>query len=119
VTYWDWVVQEARKVRTDGCSHVADVHVECCYEHDLAYRTGRCPRSAFNVGWANAIGITKESADARFRSCIQRRSILGKWSPMSWWRWAGVSVFGEMSSRPEYWLSLLTELDGEDIIVTK
>jgi hypothetical protein len=99
--YWPWVASEAALIGSDACSAVLGIKVECCYEHDLSYRTGRDPRNAylcFRSGvlypWRAARPITRAEADARFRQCLMNRSFLGRYSPMAWWRWAGVRVFG-------------------------
>lgn len=83
--YWELVRKEAKELLADGCSGVPDFHLDCCLEHDIAYRTKK-----------TVLGepISRRQADAQFRRCIQRRSKFGKISPMSWWRWAGVRIFG-------------------------
>ena len=55
------------------------------FEHDIHYRT-HC--------WLDQEPIFKSEADVRFRQVIQARSMFGSASPMSWWRWAGVALFG-------------------------
>ena len=55
------------------------------FEHDIHYRTH---------AWLDGAPIFKSEADARFRQVIQARSFLGRVSPMAWWRWAGVALFG-------------------------
>lgn len=70
---------------TDGCTGVKDFYVDCCYLHDRAYRTGR--------GF-DGEPISRREADARLRRCIQSRSRFGRLSPMSWWRWSAVRLFG-------------------------
>lgn len=90
--YLAWVRQEAKRMKSDGCTGVADAHVDCCYEHDLAYRTGKDPRSAFRNGWQDAPILPRSEADARLRRCIQDESPFGVLSPMSWVRWAGVRL---------------------------
>lgn len=83
--YWVLVRDRAADLESDGCTGVKDVYVECCYEHDISYRT--C---------ADLEGepTSKKQDDARFRECIQERSRFGKFSPMSHWRWLGVHIFG-------------------------
>lgn len=83
--YWQKVREEAAKLEADGCSGVPDFHLDCCLEHDIHYRT------RFTI---DGQPISRRKADARFRKCIQSRSKFGKMSPMSWWRWAGVRIFG-------------------------
>jgi len=84
--YWKWVREEALALKSDGCTGVPDkLYEDCCYEHDIHYRTGR---TIFDEP------VTRAQADTRLRECIQIRSKLGKLDPMSWWRWAGVRLFG-------------------------
>ena len=97
--YWDWVKGEAALIDTDGCSGVTGLRIECCFEHDLGYYYARDPRVAYRYWrfgqqdyWEKAPEITRMTADARFRRCLQNRSRSGRWSPMSLWRWIGVRV---------------------------
>lgn len=90
--YWRWVRWAASKLKADGCSKAVEVYHEACLEHDIAYRTGRDPRMLFY--YHQSVLITRAEVDARFRQEMQRRSFAGKLSPMSWWRWAGVRLFG-------------------------
>jgi hypothetical protein len=83
--FWDKVKALAAELKTDGCTGVADIRVECCWRHDIAYFTGKD---------IDGEPITKEEADTLFRLCIQKRSKLGKYSPMSWIRWLGVKYLG-------------------------
>ena len=73
---------------SDGCSGVGDLYADCCFEHDHAYRTGRDVYLA---------PTTRAAADAALRRCIQAHSLLGRFDPLSWWRWAGVRLFGAKS----------------------
>lgn len=86
--YWQRVREKAAELQSDGCSGVPDFHIECCWAHDIAYRTGMT---------VDGETLTRAEADARFRRCIQSRSAFGLFSPMSWWRWLGVR-FGGASS---------------------
>lgn len=83
--YWQDVRTAAKNLRSDGCSWVADIHVDCCYEHDIHYRTGHR---------LDGTPITRREADARFRQCNMKHSQFGHLSPLAWWRWAGVRMFG-------------------------
>lgn len=83
--YWARVRAAAAALQSDGCTGVADIHLDCCHEHDIAYSTGRT---------VEGTPITKYDADAMFRRCIQARSPYGRYSPLSWWRWLGVTWFG-------------------------
>lgn len=85
MTYWERVAVAAGLLQSDGCTGVTQAYQPCCHEHDIAYATGRTVEGA---------PITRAEADAMFRRCIQARSVLGAASPLSWWRWAGVRLFG-------------------------
>lgn len=76
--YWQRVRDEAGRLGSDGCSLATSAFRDCCFEHDIAYRTG-----ATVDGQAQ----TKQEADVRFRSCMQSRSFLGWYSPMAWIRY--------------------------------
>ena len=65
--------------KTDFCTGVSEWYADCCAQHDKEY--------------ANP-DIKRREADGNFRRCIQKKSPFGIFSPMSWWRWAGVRVFG-------------------------
>lgn len=87
--YWNWVRVRAAELESDGCTGVPDFYADCCLEHDLAYRTGLDPRASF-VG--RSIPISRAAADRRLRECIQARSKFGRFSPLSWTRWAGLRL---------------------------
>jgi hypothetical protein len=84
------VRRAARRIGSDGCSGVSDCYVIACWDHDIAYRTGH---DIFDKP------VTRELADLKLRWAIQHESALGRCSPMSWWRWAGVRLFGGSSWR--------------------
>ncbi len=88
--YWERVRKRARDLGSDGCTGVADIYVDCCYEHDIACKTG-CDINGNPTNWAEAA--------VRFRRCIQQRSALGVLSPLSWIRWAGVRLHGWRKKR--------------------
>lgn len=81
--YWDHVRTAAAMLQSDGCTGVKDVYVDSCLEHDIHWRTGRT---------IYGVPITKQQANERFRRVIQSRSKLGRFSPLSWWRFGAVSV---------------------------
>ena len=81
--YWAVVRKAAKALKSDGCTGVKDFYVDSCLEHDIHWRTGR---TVFGVL------ITTAQANARFRRVIQSRSRFGRFSPLSWVRWAGVTV---------------------------
>lgn len=88
--YWDKVRKAAEAQGTDGCTGVKDWFVECCWQHDIEWR-GKT---------VDGEPLSRAECNARFRRCIQRRSVLhhvtvfgynvGRLSPLSWARWAGV-----------------------------
>lgn len=88
--YWQRVRARAHALGSDGCTKVPDFYVDCCYEHDVHVRTGLTLQGQ---------ALTKADADARFRQCIQQHSPLGRLSPLSWWRWAGVRLYGWLEAR--------------------
>lgn len=85
--YWVAVRKAARALNSDGCTDVLDIYTESCYEHDIHWRTGH---TIFGVP------ITTVQANRRFRKVIQSRDPLGRFSPLSWWRWVGVSIGGHI-----------------------
>lgn len=90
--YWDAIRRRAAELASDGCTLVADFYLDACLEHDVHWRTGRTLDGAL---------ISTRQANLRFRYVIQNRSPFGRLSPMSWWRWAGVSIAGIFkNSRP-------------------
>lgn len=86
--YWSRIKEKADELGSDGCSGVPDFYRWTCWEHDIHYRT-----HAFLSGDT----IDKATADYIFRVRIQQGSFWGKFSPMSWWRWIGVALFGKSS----------------------
>ena len=81
--YWGRVRWVAKEMGSDGCTGVADWHLDACYEHDLHWRTGLT---------LDFKPITTAQANRRFRLVIQSRSWCGRLSPLSWLRWIGVTV---------------------------
>lgn len=71
-------------IQSDGCSGVPDFFVEECIKHDFYYRT--------HHDFSGRL-IRKKDADLRFRRGIQNKSKIGAMSPLSWWRWLGVTLF--------------------------
>lgn len=86
--YWEAVRARAKELQSDGCSHVTSMYLDCCLEHDIHYRTGRTLSNE---------EISRAQADKIFRECMQSRSIFKVFSPMSWWRWMAVRLFGSDS----------------------
>ncbi len=81
--YWSFIKQWA-STYSDGCSGVADIYVRACWEHDYHYRYARTVAGE---------PITRAQADARFRQVVQWDSPAHRFSPLSWWRWAGLRLF--------------------------
>jgi hypothetical protein len=91
-------------LRSDGCTGVKDWHRPCCVVHDLACEHHLDP-------WGRV--ITRAAGDVGLRRCIQSRSHvsipywpgkrltvnLGRLSPMSWWRWAGVRSYAILTGK--------------------
>lgn len=88
--YWERVRFAAKQLDSDGCTGVPDIYLDCCYEHDVAYRTGTD---------VDGNQITRAEADEQLRRCIQEHSLLGMFSPLSWLRWAGTRLFAGSSWR--------------------
>jgi hypothetical protein len=84
-TYWNAVRRRAKELGSDGCTMVLDFYLDACLEHDVHWRTGRTLDGAL---------ISIRQSNLRFRYVIQSRSPFGLLSPMSWWRWAGVTIGG-------------------------
>lgn len=95
--YWDWVKEQAAAIHSDGCSGVPEFYHKCCLQHDLFYWYAKDPQEAYKrylldlEPWHDNLRHgTKAEADTELRQCIQNCSKLGKFSPMSWWRWVAV-----------------------------
>ena len=110
--YWRLVRTMARDVyRSDGGSGEPDFRVDSCLEHDLFFRSGR--RWAVHGGELMAFEIvTRDWANERFRYVNQRMSYFGRWSPMAWWRWLGVTYLPFSS---DTWYRYRTEGTFDDI----
>lgn len=72
-------------VHSDGCTRVSSLYLPECYKHDFYYRTHHDFEGKL---------ITRAEADKRFRLGIQKRSGCGVYNLLSWWRWAGVRLWG-------------------------
>lgn len=86
--YWEAVRRYAADHGSDGCTLVTQLYQDCCFEHDRAY-------SQHKDMWGDP--ITRGEADAEFRRCIQRRSFMGRFSPISYLRWFGLRIGGWFS----------------------
>lgn len=85
-TYWLKLSKWAKEY-SDGCTGVKDFYVEACWEHDWHYKYGQT---------LDGRPISFREANARFRQVIQMESKLGRYQPLSWIRWIGVSTFGRL-----------------------
>lgn len=84
--FWKQITDKATELKSDGCTGVADFYKECCYLHDIYYRTHLD---------LNGDPITKAEADKALRDCIRCKSRFGFWNPMAIWRWIGVKMFAQ------------------------
>lgn len=94
--YWDELRAWA-KINSDGCTCVKDIYVDACYEHDYHYRHG----FTFPTVDFPSHPINEAQANTRFRIVMQWESRFGRFSPISWIRYAGVSVFGRYFYHPD------------------
>jgi hypothetical protein len=83
---WDAIRAQAQAMGSDGCTVVTEAFQDCCYLHDLCWRHGVDPTTGQP--------ITYDEANVLFRHCIQSKSRLGRFSPVSWIRYFGVQWFG-------------------------
>lgn len=81
MTYREWIIDRAEELGSDGCTGATGLYRWCCLEHDVLWRTGTR---------RDGTSITKAEANLVFRSCLQRSSPLGWWSPVAWIRWIAV-----------------------------
>lgn len=70
---------------SDGCTGVRDLYVQACWEHDYHYTYART---------FYGDPIDRSFADHRFRDVVQMLSVFHQESPLSWWRWVGLRIFG-------------------------
>ncbi len=90
MTYREWVIDKAEELGSDGCTGVSGLYRWCCLEHDALWRLGTR---------RDGTPITKVEANEVFRSCIQRSSPFGWWSPLAWIRWVGVQWTAHRAER--------------------
>lgn len=99
--YWVRVEAMAELLETNGCSGPARLtqwlsyHLpwlcwvrdreKYCWEHDIHYR--------IDV-WVDGVAITRREADVVYLWRHQRRSIFGVVTPMGWWRFGALRLFG-------------------------
>ena len=94
-TYEPRLREEARRIRSDGCSGVTQAYWIVCAEHDSAY--------ARHVDFFTGLPITEEEADLMLRWGIQWHSVFGRLSPMAWWRYKGLSKAGGLGLGSKAW----------------
>lgn len=83
--YWLRVRDRADELGADGCTCGSAAMRNCCLRHDVHYRTHQ---------HMDGRPITQREADDQFLACMQARSIVGWWSPLGWFRYAVVRLFG-------------------------
>lgn len=68
--YWEWVEEQAKLIKSDGCTHALELARKCCWEHDLAFYYGRDPRHAYTCGWRRADKIGFVETNNRLGGCL-------------------------------------------------
>lgn len=89
---WDRIRRIAKALNSDGCTAVSEYAQDCCFLHDIMWKTGIDPDTGKEVSYQEANRI--------FRDCICGRSRLKSRSPIALIRYWGVSLFGRWF-RPE------------------
>ncbi len=89
---WERIRRIAKALNSDGCTMVSQYCQDCCYLHDIHWKTGRDPDTGQPVSYAEANAI--------FRDCVREKSRLKRCSPVALIRYWGVSLFGRWF-RPE------------------
>ena len=88
LAYWHAIRERAAAEGFDGCTGVTNAHRDCCLEHDYGYR---------HHSSLDGTPLTKAQVDKRFLDCMKRRSKLGAFSPLAWWRYLAVRVLNRKS----------------------
>jgi len=83
--YWLRMDKRALELKSDGCTGVPDTYLYSCKEHDIHTRTHKT---------VHGDAITFNQAAYCIRRRVQQGSVLGSLSPISWFRWVGVHIFG-------------------------
>lgn len=81
--YTKTIKEQAKELKSDGCTGVSELYRPACLEHDIAYRTGKDPYG---------FPVSRREADKRFRWHMQFLSPAGTFSPVAWGRWIGVRI---------------------------
>lgn len=102
LTYREFVDQESRLIRSDGCSKASGAYAFHCRVHDLEYWYAADAVDAYRwylLGagdyWRQARAITQAEADAHLRDGMQSDSPLGFFSPMAIIRWGVLKAIGK------------------------
>jgi len=82
---WEQIRERARELDSDGCTRVTQLYQDCCFLHDILWRTGEDLHG-------NRVDFA--TADRLKRDCIRYRSRFGRYSPLALWRHAGLRLFG-------------------------
>lgn len=81
--YWQKVRELAKELKSDGCTGVPDFFLDCCFEHDVHWRSGVT---------LDGNPISQMEANRELRRCIQSRSKFGFFSPLAWERFIGTTL---------------------------
>lgn len=81
MNFREWVLDQTRRINSDGCTLVSEWHHECCLWHDLACFYGKDPHSAYNIfrvsgetRWDKAKRMPRRKADYGFLDCNAKKS---------------------------------------------
>ena len=99
VDYAHRVREEAKRIISDGCSGVLDIHIVVCFEHDLHYAHHADFYTFYNEP------LEQEDADRYLRWGIQHFSSFGRCSPMAWWRFTALSRKKGLGLGRESWVT--------------
>lgn len=94
--YFTWLARWAWK-RSDGCTGVSNWYLFCCWAHDFGYQTGLDP---YQYWMGHRVAQGEPESNTKLRWCIQAESKLGRFNPISWIRYWGVSLFGRFFYNP-------------------
>jgi hypothetical protein len=101
--YWwlrEWAIGTVP--HSDGCTHIKDIHVVCCWQHDFCCQMGFDPRFYLE---GQRIPITKWGSARLIRQCLIQSSKLNRFSPIAWTFWlALISPFGSDVNK-QWWMN--------------
>lgn len=74
-----------KAIKSDGCSKSPDIYGDCCIGHDLHYRFG-----------IDLYGnpVKKKDSDNYLKGCMEKASVLKRWSLIAKVYWLGVKELG-------------------------